>query len=151
MHMLLILLALCLRKTNGIRYLLSITYAFAGNGWLDACAEIGTVQRLNLELQQTAVAENGGERLAEFVAHSGQQRTLGAIGSLGLLLCVLELERHLLSCGHVVQHQQLPVVAALAVVDRCNPQLEVARVPALTVRDLRASVLGRRAGGEQVG
>jgi hypothetical protein len=32
MHMLLILLALYLRKTNGISHLFSITYAFAGNG-----------------------------------------------------------------------------------------------------------------------
>src|ERR1700741_2395650 len=30
MHMLLILLALCLRKTDGISHLFSITYAFAG-------------------------------------------------------------------------------------------------------------------------
>src|SRR4030095_10233572 len=33
MHMLLILLALCLRKLNGISRLFSIAYAFAGNGW----------------------------------------------------------------------------------------------------------------------
>src|SRR5215510_4204984 len=33
MHMLLILLALCLRKPNGISHLFSMTYAFAGNGW----------------------------------------------------------------------------------------------------------------------
>jgi hypothetical protein len=33
MHMLLILLALCLRKPNGISHLFSIAYAFAGNGW----------------------------------------------------------------------------------------------------------------------
>jgi transposase len=32
MHMLLILLALCLRKPNGISHLFSIAYAFAGNG-----------------------------------------------------------------------------------------------------------------------
>jgi hypothetical protein len=34
MHMLLILLALCLRKSDGISHLFSIAYAFAGNGWL---------------------------------------------------------------------------------------------------------------------
>ena len=34
MHMLLILLALCLRKPNGISHLFSIAYAFAGNGWI---------------------------------------------------------------------------------------------------------------------
>ena len=33
MHMLLILLALCLRKPNGISHLFSIIYAFVGNGW----------------------------------------------------------------------------------------------------------------------
>src|SRR6266550_327015 len=33
MHMLLILLALCLRRPNGISHLFSIAYAFAGNGW----------------------------------------------------------------------------------------------------------------------
>src|SRR4029453_18594118 len=32
MHMLLILLALCLRKSDGISHLFSIAYAFAGNG-----------------------------------------------------------------------------------------------------------------------
>ena len=32
--MLLILLALCLRKPNGISHLFSIAYALAGNGWL---------------------------------------------------------------------------------------------------------------------
>src|SRR5438034_6026404 len=32
MHMLLILLALCLRRPNGISHLFSIAYAFAGNG-----------------------------------------------------------------------------------------------------------------------
>ena len=31
MHMLLILLALCLRKSNGISHLFSTAYAFAGN------------------------------------------------------------------------------------------------------------------------
>src|SRR2546430_15888252 len=36
MHMLLILLALCLRKPNGISHLFSIAYAFAGNGCRDA-------------------------------------------------------------------------------------------------------------------
>ena len=34
MHMLLILLALCLRKSDGISHLFSIAYAFAGNGWV---------------------------------------------------------------------------------------------------------------------
>src|SRR2546430_17342027 len=34
MHMLLILLALCLRRPNGISHLFSIVYAFAGNGCL---------------------------------------------------------------------------------------------------------------------
>ena len=33
MHMFLILLALCLRKSDGISHLFSIAYAFAGNGW----------------------------------------------------------------------------------------------------------------------
>src|SRR4029453_16884671 len=32
MHMLLILLALCLRKSDGISHLFSIAYAFVGNG-----------------------------------------------------------------------------------------------------------------------
>src|SRR5262249_32444227 len=34
MHMSLILLTLCLRKPDGISHLFSITYTFAGNGWL---------------------------------------------------------------------------------------------------------------------
>src|SRR5262245_10727781 len=33
MHMSLILLALCLRKPNGISHLFSMTYTFAGNSW----------------------------------------------------------------------------------------------------------------------
>ena len=33
MHMLLILLALCLRKPNEISHLFSIAYSFSGNGW----------------------------------------------------------------------------------------------------------------------
>ena len=36
MHMLLILLALRLRKSGGISHLFSIAYAFAGNGWEEA-------------------------------------------------------------------------------------------------------------------
>src|SRR4030095_992113 len=43
MHMLLILLALCLRKSDGISHLFSIAYAFAGNGCFSGNPALGLV------------------------------------------------------------------------------------------------------------
>src|SRR2546421_149164 len=52
MHMLLILLALCLRRPNGISHLFSIAYAFAGNGW-----ELSKTFAESVQLQAKYVSE----------------------------------------------------------------------------------------------
>src|SRR4029453_16098047 len=44
MHMLLILLTLCLRKSYGVSHLFSIVYAFAGNRWQPGGAGGGGAQ-----------------------------------------------------------------------------------------------------------
>jgi len=61
--MLLILLALCLRKPNGISRLFSIAYAFDGNGWSDielaydkAAIERGTLITVTTAAEQWAYA-----------------------------------------------------------------------------------------------
>jgi hypothetical protein len=68
MHMLLILLALCLRKSDGISHLFSIAYAFAGNGCLLASARahhseavpIADLTAAELDAKITALAGSRG-------------------------------------------------------------------------------------------
>src|SRR2546421_12845879 len=103
MHMLLILLALCLRKPNGISHLFSIAYAFAGNGWtatpalrdpflaerqLSCCQDVRFAQPLPIPYEACI-----GARLAE---HSFEQPVINraeVVGDiqindgLNLLLC----------------------------------------------------------------
>src|SRR4029453_11648608 len=64
MHMLLILLALCLRKLNGISHLFSIAYAFAGNGW----QKIDTGDDTFSETEMAAVINLVNEKVAGVTA-----------------------------------------------------------------------------------
>jgi hypothetical protein len=92
--MLLILLALCLRKTNVISHLFSITYAFAGNGCIYASLKVPEVWRHNGATLQffhlvgeryTQTSESGlfpllaAEVLTGFVQQGREQGTIPMI------------------------------------------------------------------------